>query len=95
MHPDWARDVRDRCVAAGVPFLFKQWGEYRPTIAGEWVPPWPVQVFGDGKVPKRGVGMTVEQMTDPGTISMMRVGKHKAGRELDGRTWDEYPERAR
>lgn len=22
-----------------------------------------------------------------------RVGKHKAGRELDGRTWDEYPDR--
>lgn len=28
MHPDWARDVRDRCVAAGVPFFFKQWGEF-------------------------------------------------------------------
>jgi protein gp37 len=26
MAPDWVRDVRDRCVAAGVPFLFKQWG---------------------------------------------------------------------
>lgn len=25
---------------------------------------------------------------------MQRVGKHAAGRELDGRTWDEYPERA-
>lgn len=22
----WVRDVRDRCVAAGIPFLFKQWG---------------------------------------------------------------------
>ncbi|KPG20340.1 DUF5131 family protein, partial [Mycobacteroides immunogenum] len=26
MHPDWARSLRDQCVAAGVPFLFKQWG---------------------------------------------------------------------
>jgi protein gp37 len=26
MHPDWARKVRDDCVAAGVPFFFKQWG---------------------------------------------------------------------
>ncbi|KKL49659.1 hypothetical protein LCGC14_2313330, partial [marine sediment metagenome] len=25
-HPDWARTVRDDCAAAGVPFLFKQWG---------------------------------------------------------------------
>lgn len=26
MHPQWARDVRDQCVAAGVPYFFKQWG---------------------------------------------------------------------
>lgn len=28
MHPDWARLIRDHCVAAGVPFFFKQWGEW-------------------------------------------------------------------
>lgn len=26
VEPEWVRDVRDRCVAAGIPFLFKQWG---------------------------------------------------------------------
>jgi protein gp37 len=30
MHPDWARSLRDQCEAAGVPFLFKQWGEWAP-----------------------------------------------------------------
>lgn len=30
MHPDWARSARDQCVAAGVPFFFKQWGEFCP-----------------------------------------------------------------
>jgi protein gp37 len=25
MQIDWTRDVRDRCVAAGIPFFFKQW----------------------------------------------------------------------
>lgn len=30
MHPDWARGLRDQCKAAGVPFLFKQWGEWLP-----------------------------------------------------------------
>lgn len=30
MHPDWARSIRDQCQAAGVPFFFKQWGEYQP-----------------------------------------------------------------
>ena len=26
MEPDWARDIRDQCLAAGVAFHFKQWG---------------------------------------------------------------------
>lgn len=30
MHPDWARSLRDQCGAAGVPFFFKQWGEWLP-----------------------------------------------------------------
>ena len=28
MHPDWVRNLRDQCQAAGVPFFFKQWGEW-------------------------------------------------------------------
>lgn len=53
MHPAWARDLRDQCVAANVPYFFKQWGDIDE--AGTW------------------------------------VGKKRAGRELDGRTWDEFP----
>lgn len=30
MHPDWARTPRDQCAAAGVPYFFKQWGNYLP-----------------------------------------------------------------
>ncbi|GAA5073665.1 phage Gp37/Gp68 family protein [Roseibacterium beibuensis] len=30
MHPDWPRAIRDQCAAAGVPFFFKQWGEWLP-----------------------------------------------------------------
>jgi protein gp37 len=30
MHPDWVRSVRDQAAAAGVPFYFKQWGEWAP-----------------------------------------------------------------
>jgi protein gp37 len=26
MRPEWVRQIRDRCVANGVPFFFKQWG---------------------------------------------------------------------
>lgn len=41
MHPDWARSLRDQCAAAGVPFLFKQWGAFRPTsdCNGEYMMP--------------------------------------------------------
>lgn len=44
--PDWVRPIRDRCLAHGVAFFFKQWG---------------------------------------GT------NKKRAGRQLDGRTWDQMP----
>jgi protein gp37 len=34
LHPDWVRAVRDQCVAASVPFFFKQWGGVRKSLAG-------------------------------------------------------------
>lgn len=34
MHPDWVRSIRDQCESIGVPFLFKQWGEYCPGEKG-------------------------------------------------------------
>ncbi len=32
-HPDWLRVLRDQCIAAGVPFFFRQWGEWAPAPA--------------------------------------------------------------
>ena len=34
MKPDWVREVRDQCMAAGVKFFFKQWGGFRPKSGG-------------------------------------------------------------
>ncbi|MFT4096848.1 MAG: phage Gp37/Gp68 family protein [Rhodoblastus sp.] len=34
MQPEWALDVRDQCIKAGVAFFFKQWGGRSPKIAG-------------------------------------------------------------
>jgi protein gp37 len=34
MEADWVRDLRDRSVAAGVPFFFKQWGGRTPKAGG-------------------------------------------------------------
>lgn len=84
MHPDWARSLRDQCQSAGVPFFFKQWGE--------WSPDAPV-LSSDRTMKARPDGHVLSQssMTIPGTISLGRIGKKAAGRLLDGRTWDEFP----
>ena len=34
MDPEWVRDIRDRCNAAGVAFFFKQWGGRTPKAGG-------------------------------------------------------------
>ena len=34
MDPSWPRHVRDRCLDAGVPFFFKQWGGRTPKKRG-------------------------------------------------------------
>jgi len=34
MKEEWATEVRDQCVAAKVPFFFKQWGGFRPKSNG-------------------------------------------------------------
>lgn len=35
MHPDWARNLRDECQRAGVPFFFKQTGLWQALEPGE------------------------------------------------------------
>jgi len=35
MDPEWVRDIRDQCLAARVPFFFKQWGGTRKKSAGK------------------------------------------------------------
>jgi protein gp37 len=34
LDPTWVRQIRDRCVAAGVPFFFKQWGGVQKSRTG-------------------------------------------------------------
>ena len=86
MHPDWARSLRDQCQAAGTGFLFKQWGDWMP---GEK----------DGDTvkltfPAAGPhGPANPEFYDwPDGVCAARVGKKAAGRLLDGRTWDEFPQ---
>jgi protein gp37 len=46
MHPQWARDIRDQCQAAGVPFFFKQWGEWAPIYGDVDHNSWPMKRVG-------------------------------------------------
>lgn len=87
MHPDWARSLRNQCQAAGVPFLFKQWGEWCPET-----------VMCTREAAKTALYITPEGATRQaaygarnGATTIQRVGKKAAGRLLDGRTWDEVP----
>ena len=88
MHATWARSLRDQCESAGVPFLFKQHGEWMPGARE------------DGFIKLRFTGVSATGPNQPewlewpdGEISA-RVGKKAAGRMLDGRTHDEFPRAA-
>lgn len=47
MHPAWVLDLQSQCDTASVPFLFKQWGEWRP-VDGDVAAEPPVYAFEDG-----------------------------------------------
>lgn len=51
MHPDWARALRDACATTGVPFFFKQWGEWISVSDGAG--PGPHFHFDDGDTVRR------------------------------------------
>lgn len=56
VHPDWVRTIRDQCAAAGVAFLFKQWGAWAPGAANTGRP-------GDSlmaRVGKKAAGRTLD-----------------------------------
>lgn len=91
MHPDWARSLRDQCAAAGVPFMFKQWGAWEVASianghfdcdmarnAAHWVDV-------DGSLHKpSSLGLT-------NAYAMVKVGKKAAGRLLDGIEHSGFP----
>lgn len=95
MRLDWTRSLREQCEAAGVPYFHKQNGQFalvlgEPRHGDVWVNPdgttrpWE---HDDGRMRRGG-----EPWYFGGSVLMRRMrGKHDAGRELDGRTHDEYP----
>lgn len=91
MHPDWARGLRDQCAAAGVPFLFKQWGEWVPR--GPESMGYPV-IDGVLRIRMTDRGENGQSLGSGGSnhVWMQRAGKKAAGRLLDGAQHDGFPE---
>lgn len=89
VHPEWVRDIRDRCQEAGIDFFFKQWGA--------WIPEGQVPA---GELPKsslltrKWIDRNGTERYDPaGGAAVRRVGKKIAGRNLDGRVHNAMPPR--
>ncbi|ROZ80912.1 phage Gp37/Gp68 family protein [Pseudomonas neustonica] len=90
MHPEWAGVLRDQCVGAGVPFLFKQWGEWAPR--GPAVMGYP-SVEGVLRIRLTDLGENGSDLGAEGDNHawMQRIGNKAAGRLLDGVLHDAYP----
>lgn len=91
MHPKWVRSLRDQCLAAAVPFFFKQHGEWQFCDEGSAILSTSKRmayvrldgVFHDGS--QGGDFFAHEEQT-------VWVGKKAAGRMLDGREFSEVPQ---
>ncbi|AAL49582.1 unknown [Sinorhizobium phage PBC5] len=91
MHPEWVRGIREACSATGVPFLFKQWGEWKP-----------VSEMGAAEVAELRRSSKIERLEDVrpaqsfleapnGQMDFYKVGKAKSGRTLDRRIYNDFP----
>ncbi|MCF1453438.1 DUF5131 family protein [Agrobacterium vitis] len=106
MHPDWARSLRDQCAAAGVPFLFKQWGEWWEvdsdardengnhrvieTDSHEAIELWDAKT--DCLLTKDASRYTPDTLPENTPARLMtRLGKKAAGRMLDGVEHNGFP----
>ena len=89
MHPDWTRSLRDQCAAASVPFFYKQWGEWFPgELADDGAQ---LRAYPDNDHDPDAVNWTGQWKHTADCGGMLRVGKAKAGRLLDGREWSGFP----
>jgi len=77
MHPDWARGLRDQCRMVGVPFFFKQWGEWLHES--------------EFRAGLAEVGRASKRMEAGDGLQFIRVGKKAAGNVLDGMRYREFP----
>ena len=102
IHPDWVKSLRDQCKVAGVPFFFKQWGEW---IGSDYEEETCVDTYGvmkaengidyccplEGKYADRPGRFHIKQHLWDDGMRSLRVGKKEAGHLLDGKEYREFP----
>lgn len=88
-HPAWGRSLRDQAKAAGLPFHWKQWGEWGPSPA-ECIRG--VHTGGGIYLLENGRFGNQGDWWDGRAAAMDMVGKKAAGNLLDGRAWLEFPD---
>lgn len=104
-HPDWFRRLRDQVTAAGVPFFFKQWGDWVPYETDGQPGFWQSQHghfvttnhfpndIADPEFQSNVWSADLE--TAPAEpVVHNRVGKANAGAHLDRTLWREFPPEA-
>ncbi len=97
MHPDWAHWLRNQCSTEGVSFFFKQWGEWAPISYDQHITDYAAAANGTARwhtevlLTQEGYVLPSDAAAFRGRHIMRRVGKHAAGRLLDGREWNEFP----
>ncbi|MBP2495236.1 protein gp37 [Methylobacterium sp. PvP062] len=102
MHPDWARQIRDACAAAGVAYLFKQWGSWGPGAAFDAAPSARSAYLGEiqtlvgpgTRTIKIAIPTRMDDVLGP-PLTLKQLGKKAAGRLLDGVEHNGFPEVAR
>ena len=103
MHPKWARSLAEQCRAAGVPFHFKQHGEWIAMSqlsdggSEEFYAPAPErdpEAIRRCKVPTTVLQLDGSQRDDYplGAMLCFKVGPKRAGRMLNGVLHDAFPE---
>jgi protein gp37 len=80
-HPEWGTFLQAQCAEYGVPFLWKQWGEWAPVtrnaasrVAHRHDPRW----------------HNWPDVGDESPVSLL-VGRDKAGDLLNGQRWQQFP----
>ena len=94
MHPDWARSIRDKCSIAGVAYFHKQNGEFAVVYDRDREDPHCRRCDSVMRETPRGRWLNLaggHGFHGERVLRVVPVGKHRAGRLLDGREWTEFP----